>query len=223
MLLIEVKKSCILLSLPCPENTHTLFLIGQHMPTTDDKMSMYRNALNLVMDWQYACLTGPILSWSSYSCEPAMAMKTFSFGQRMWIKACMLPASVESLRVKCWLLAISHPTRFLLALTLYPTLTWCQSFRSSNLCIHYARLGRLIHTDYLGSRDIILLVRLLAIQKYAFLLICNSSVWLKTQRNAFYNKTSEGVDFHASQIFQDITLRLIHCIRTAWNKPGSIC
>ena len=99
--------------------------------------------------WLTACLSlwvyaGPTVSWSSYSCEPTMAMKTFSFGRCMWIKPCMLPASEGLLRVKCWLLAISHPTRLLRALTLHQTLTWCQSYRSSNLCIHYTRPGRVI-------------------------------------------------------------------------------
>lgn len=91
--------------------------------------------------WLYI---GPAMGWSSYSCGPALAMKTSSFGQCMWIKACMLSANEGSLRVKCWLLAISHPTRVLLAPTLYPSLTWCQSCRSSNLCIHYTRPDRLI-------------------------------------------------------------------------------
>lgn len=74
---------------------------------------------------------GPTESWSSYSREPTMAMKTSSFGRCMWIKVCMSPSEGMH-RVKCWLLAIRHPTRVLLAPTLYPSLTWCQSCRSSS-------------------------------------------------------------------------------------------
>lgn len=68
-------------------------------------------------------------------CRP-MADKDAYFRQCMRIKACILPASEGLLRVKCWLLAISHRTSISLALTLYLSLTRCQRDRSSNLCIH---------------------------------------------------------------------------------------